>query len=114
MHKPNRYSYELHYFTIHALGATSRAILLLADANWTEKVQPFETWKETKSLTPFGSLPILTVRDTQAQDMVVHMIPEAEVIGRYLAKSFGFYGSSEEEELQISIFLSQATTMHNI
>ncbi|KAF9207561.1 hypothetical protein BGZ49_000161 [Haplosporangium sp. Z 27] len=110
----NKYSYELHYFPIHALGATSRAILSLADVEWKERVQPFETWKEDKSSTPFGSLPILTVRDSQSDDTIIHRIPEADVIERYLAKEFGFFGSTKEEELQISIFLSQTITIHNV
>ncbi|KAG0368104.1 hypothetical protein BGZ54_002675 [Gamsiella multidivaricata] len=105
-------SYELHYFPIHALGATSRAILLLAGADWKDRVQPFQTWSEDKSKTPFGCLPVLTVRDSQGE--TIQQIPEAEVIERYLAKELGFFGSAPEEELQISIFLSQAITIHNV
>ncbi|KAG0052038.1 hypothetical protein BGZ89_003322 [Linnemannia elongata] len=35
-------TYELHYFPIHALGATSRAILSIAGADWKDRIQPFE------------------------------------------------------------------------
>ncbi|KAF9911001.1 hypothetical protein BX616_010705 [Lobosporangium transversale] len=109
-------SYELHYFPIHALGATSRAILAISGASWSERIQSFETWKEDKSLTMFGSLPILTVRDTRQDDSTetILTIPEADVIERYLAKEFGLFGSTPEEELQIAIFLSQTTTIHNV
>ncbi|KAI1310187.1 hypothetical protein EDD11_003894 [Mortierella claussenii] len=106
-------SYELHYFPIHALGATSRAILALSGADWKEHVQSFETWKDDKISTPFGSLPLLTVRDTQTEQ-ALYIIPEADVIERFLAKEFGFFGSTPDEELQISIFLSQTTTIHNV
>ncbi|KAF8929531.1 hypothetical protein EDD21DRAFT_364282 [Dissophora ornata] len=123
MVETKKYFYELHYFPIHALGATTRAILCLAGADLKERVQAFEIWKVEKSLTPFGSLPILTVRDSQnkivdgdegSEGTVIHTIPEADVIERYLAKQFGFFGSSVEEELRISIFLSQTITIHNV
>ncbi|KAF9993582.1 hypothetical protein BGZ80_006234 [Entomortierella chlamydospora] len=109
-----QYLYELHYFPIHALGATSRAILSTAGANWKERIQPFETWKEDKPSTPFGSLPILIVYDTLSNDAVIRELPEADVIERYLAKELGFLGSTKDEELQISIFLSQTITIHNV
>ncbi|KAG0285875.1 hypothetical protein BGZ96_009949 [Linnemannia gamsii] len=112
-----RSTYELHYFPIHALGATSRAILSIAGADWKDRIQSFETWKTEKQSTPFGSLPILTVHDTQGQDgttTTTKKIPEADVIERFLAKRFGYLGSTSEEELEICIVLSQTITIHNV
>ncbi|KAG0313501.1 hypothetical protein BGZ99_008848 [Dissophora globulifera] len=126
MAEAGSYSYELHYFPIHGLGATSRAILCLAGADWRDREQSFETWKDDKLSTPFGWLPILTIRGSSSNfgsdkekssdhaDKVLQTIPEADVIERYLAKQFGFFGSTHEEELQISIFLSQTITIYNV
>ncbi|KAF9904246.1 hypothetical protein EC991_002901 [Linnemannia zychae] len=117
MAKITRSTYELHYFPIHALGATSRAILSIAGADWEDRIQPFETWKTDKASTPFGSLPILTVYDTTQGDgetTSTKRIPEADVIERFLAKRFGFLGSTPEEELEICIALSQTITIHNV
>ncbi|KAG0199258.1 hypothetical protein BGX28_007438 [Mortierella sp. GBA30] len=108
----NKKTYEFHYFPIHALGATSRAILSLAGANWRDRLQSFETWKDDKLKTPFGSLPILTVQDANGE--ILHKIPEADVIERFLAKELGFMGSNAEEEIQISIALSQTITIYNV
>ncbi|KAF9149519.1 hypothetical protein BG015_008679 [Linnemannia schmuckeri] len=116
-------TYELHYFPIHALGATSRAILSIAGADWEDRIQSFETWKTDKELTPFGSLPILTVHDTitthtdgdnAIAKTTTKRIPEADVIERFLAKRLGFLGSNPEEELEICIALSQTITIHNV
>ncbi|KAF8938192.1 hypothetical protein BGZ47_008683 [Haplosporangium gracile] len=75
-----------------------------------------------KELTPFGSLPILTVHDTitihtdgdNAITKTTKRIPEADMIERFLAKRFGFLGSNSEEELEICIALSQTITTHNV
>ncbi|KAG0257445.1 hypothetical protein BGZ95_005238, partial [Linnemannia exigua] len=77
------------------------------------------TWKVDKELTPFGSLPILTVHDTYGENTTTtrtttESIPEADVIERFLAKRFGFLGSTPEEELKICISLSQTITIHNV
>ncbi|KAH7055237.1 hypothetical protein BKA57DRAFT_453352 [Linnemannia elongata] len=111
-------TYELHYFPIHALGATSRAILSIAGADWKDRIQPFETWKTDKALTPFGSLPILTVHDIygngENEKTTTKRIPEADVIERFLSKRFGLLGSTADEELEICIALSQTITIHNV
>ena len=74
-------------------------------------------------MTPFGSLPILTVHDTfdsageenEAEAITARKsIPEADVIERFLAKRFGFMGSTADEELEICIVLSQTITIHNV
>ncbi|KAF9539863.1 hypothetical protein EC957_004909 [Mortierella hygrophila] len=113
-----RSTYELHYFSIHALGATSRAILSIAGADWKDRIQSLETWKTDKELTPFGSLPILTVHDIygngEDETTTTKRIPEADVIERFLSKRFGFLGSTAEEELEICIALSQTITIHNV
>ncbi|KAF9980600.1 hypothetical protein BGZ65_004895, partial [Modicella reniformis] len=73
------------------------------------------TWKEEKAKTPFGFLPILTVRGPEEEgSQILQNFAEADVIERYLAKELGFFGSTPEEELQISIFYSQAITIHNV
>jgi glutathione S-transferase len=41
-------------------------------------------------------------------------IPEADVIERFLAKRFGYLGSTPDEELDICIALSQTITIHNV
>ncbi|KAF9179069.1 hypothetical protein BGZ51_007268 [Haplosporangium sp. Z 767] len=105
-------SYELHYFPIHGRGATSRAILSIAGVNWKDRIQSFEAWPQDKPNTPFGLLPILTVRDSQGK--TTHTFPEAEVIESFLAKEFGFFGSNPEEELQISIALSLTNMVYNV
>jgi hypothetical protein len=99
--------------------------------NWYDLIfGRFQTWKEDKPKTPFGFLPILTVRgpkeekeggeanedkrEGEGEGKVLHQFAEADVIERYLAKELGFFGATSEEELQISVFYSQAVTIHNV
>ncbi|KAG0373669.1 hypothetical protein BGX24_011401 [Mortierella sp. AD032] len=103
MAKITQSSYELHYFPIHALGATSRAILSIAGANWKDRIQSFESRGDDENTTT------TTTTTTTARS-----IPEADVIERFLAKRFGFLGSTPEEELEICIALSQTITIHNV
>ncbi|KAG0045650.1 hypothetical protein BGZ83_009111 [Gryganskiella cystojenkinii] len=103
---------QLHYFPIHGIGSTSRALLSISGVKWIDKIQPFEEWKKVKATTPFGFLPILTVRDPEGKTVVE--FPEADVIERYLGKKLGFFGSTPEEELEIEILLNQTITLQNI
>ena len=60
MTDPRSCTYEFHYFPIHALGATSRAILSISGVEWVDKVQPFEVKSVEPSWQPSSLPPALS------------------------------------------------------
>ncbi|KAG0003562.1 Glutathione S-transferase S1 [Modicella reniformis] len=98
---PSNAKYDLLYFQISCIGATPRHILSYGKANWTNRFP--KDWKGNEEYdTPFGVMPVLTVR-TDNEEAV---LAESIVVDLYLAKKFGLLGSNEYEEQTIKAFYS--------
>ncbi|KAG0284210.1 hypothetical protein BGZ96_011438 [Linnemannia gamsii] len=92
--------YKILYFKLHGMAATTRIMLALSGAHW-ESIYP-QDWTNEKQETPFGLMPILyETHSTSGQTLE---IPESEVIERYLARKFGFWGKDAWEEIAIHVF----------
>ncbi len=103
---------ELTYFNGRGLAETSRILLALADQPYTDtrfplKVIDWSTYSfernefdkakaEGKLIKSVGKVPFLTANGST--------ICQSKAIERYLARRFGFLGSSEEEAAQIDAF----------
>ncbi|KAF9977272.1 Glutathione S-transferase S1 [Actinomortierella ambigua] len=77
----------------------------MASAPWEAKVQGFENWLQVKPTLPFGTLPILTEKMANGDE--VH-IAESVAMERYLAKKYGLAGSTLWEETMVDMFYNQA------
>ena len=103
---------ELTYFNGRGLAETSRILLALANQPYTDTRFPlqvvdwsthtferkeFEAAKASgKLVKSLGKVPFLTCNGTT--------ISQSKAIERYLARRFGFFGSTEEEGAQIDAF----------
>ncbi|KAF9977733.1 hypothetical protein BGZ73_005096 [Actinomortierella ambigua] len=103
------YKYELHYFSLHGLCTTIRAMMCIGGADWSQKFETFDTWPAVKATTPFGTLPVLTVYNESGE--VVNKVPESLAIERFLAKKFGFAGSNDDEEIKVTVIQSLNLSM---
>jgi glutathione S-transferase len=91
-------SYTLRYFNGRGLAEVARLLFALAGVSYEdERVQATEAdrsaWLAIKEEQTFGKLPVLIV-DGQT-------VAQSRSIERFLAKRFGFVGSSEFETAQI-------------
>ncbi|KAF9978318.1 hypothetical protein BGZ73_002909 [Actinomortierella ambigua] len=92
-------SLTFYYFGLHTHGATPRALLAYADADWKEH-QPtdwFSADRAEKMQTIYGTLPLLY--DHQGETTVE--IAEALNIELYLAEKFDLLGDNAAEAVQI-------------
>ncbi|KAG0356822.1 glutathione S-transferase [Gamsiella multidivaricata] len=97
----NDVEYEILYFQISCVGATSRSILAYGKAKWTNRFP--QEWEGNEEFeTPFRAMPILTVQSVRGQAKLA----ESFVIDLYLAKKFGLLGSNSYEEATIQAFYS--------
>lgn len=101
--------FVLHYFNLHGLGATIRALLCFGEVQWENQIQPFPEWMETKATTPFGCIPIL--KETVISTGEEFAIPESQAIERYLGRKFGLMGDTPREQTLNDIFYAQATIL---
>ncbi|KAF9149204.1 hypothetical protein BG015_009021 [Linnemannia schmuckeri] len=92
--------YQILYFKLHGMAATTRVMLALSGARW-ESIYP-QDWTNEKHKTPFGLMPILY--ETHTSSGLTLEIPESEAIERYLARKFGFWGKDAWEETAIHVF----------
>ncbi|KAF9977658.1 hypothetical protein BGZ73_005374 [Actinomortierella ambigua] len=97
--KSKNTSFTFNYFGLHTHGATPRALLAYADADWKEHqpVDWFSADRAEKLKTIYGTLPILY--DHQGETTVE--VPEALNIELYLAEKFDLLGDNAAEAVQI-------------
>ncbi|KAG0045851.1 hypothetical protein BGZ83_008932 [Gryganskiella cystojenkinii] len=108
-------SFELYYFDVISHGATSRALLAYADANWkSTKPTPGAWMSYAKPLTKFGSLPILYETHTSPSGKKV-IIEHADSLAIELrvAKAFDLLGDNAYEESQILGFFSNTRSLRH-
>ncbi|KAF9313810.1 hypothetical protein BG006_004063, partial [Podila minutissima] len=99
--KDNTFTY--YYFKLHTHGATARALLAYAEADWTE-VHPSDWFNVEKPLLKFGTLPVLYEHSRDGKVVVEHA--EAMGLEIRLARKFGLLGANAFEETQILGFFS--------
>ncbi|GMT24655.1 hypothetical protein PFISCL1PPCAC_15952 [Pristionchus fissidentatus] len=92
-------SYKLTYFDGRARGEVARQIFHLADVPFEDVRVSMADWPALKASTPFGQVPLLEV-DGQP-------IPQSYAIFRYLAKQFGFAGSTAFETAWVDALADQ-------
>ncbi|GMT13632.1 hypothetical protein PFISCL1PPCAC_4929, partial [Pristionchus fissidentatus] len=90
-------AYKLYYFSIRGLGELARQLFALAEVEF-EDVR-VEDWKEFKSKTPFGQMPVLEVDGKQ--------IPQSFAIARYIASQHGFAGKTPFEAAWVDALADQ-------
>ncbi|KAG0254515.1 hypothetical protein DFQ27_006805 [Actinomortierella ambigua] len=95
--------FQLHYFKAHGLGATARAMLTIAGADWEDKFQSWDDWIAVKPTTPLGTLPVLTETTESGETIEV---PEAAAINQYVASKFGLDGSTDIEKMRVNVVIS--------
>ncbi|XP_046358204.2 glutathione S-transferase 1-like [Haliotis rufescens] len=86
-------SYSLLYFNGRGRAEIIRLLFTLKGQDFEDKRVTHETWPAEKPKTPFGQMPVLTI------DGKVYT--ESLAIAKFLAKEFGFYGSTNQEEYEI-------------
>ncbi|KAF9271693.1 hypothetical protein BGZ74_005734 [Mortierella antarctica] len=106
--KDNTFTY--YYFKLHTHGATARALLAYAEADWTE-IHPSDWFNVEKPLLKFGTLPVLYEHSRDGKVVVEHA--EAMGLEIRLARKFGLLGVNAFEETQILGFFSNTrAVMH--
>ncbi|KAF9437706.1 hypothetical protein BGZ76_011551 [Entomortierella beljakovae] len=101
-------SFVFHYFDMHTHGATTRAMLAYAEADW-KSVPPTDWFNVDKPLTKFGTLPILYEVSANGEHTIE--IAEALNIELYLGRKFGLLGDNAFEESQIVGFFSNTRAL---
>ncbi|KAF9316596.1 hypothetical protein BG003_001783 [Podila horticola] len=102
---PNR-SFTLVYWEIVSVGGTARDILAFSKTkNWKSEHPTMEEWKGKEIATPLSYFPVLKVKASNGQEVV---LAEALVIDVYLAEEFGLLGDNKYEELTIKAFNSSS------
>ncbi|KAI8321834.1 glutathione S-transferase [Martensiomyces pterosporus] len=81
-------SYVLRYFNVQGFAETSRILLTVARADWTEE---HPDWPKEKASQPFGHMPVLVQKN--ANGKVDFVLSESQVIERYIARKFGLLPS---------------------
>ncbi|KAK9760371.1 hypothetical protein K7432_015678 [Basidiobolus ranarum] len=103
-------TYVIHYFQNHGMTGAIRALLSLAlnKDQWSNQFQDPVTWWNDKDKAPCGTLPILYETTSTGETIT---IPESDAIERYLARKYGYMGSTPWEETLVNIFHAQAMTV---
>ncbi|KAG0207538.1 hypothetical protein BGX28_001260 [Mortierella sp. GBA30] len=109
-YKKDDVSYQILYFKLHGMAATTRIILAIAGVQW-ESIFPTD-WSVEKSLVPLGVMPVLYEFDRSTG--LVLEIPESEAIERYLARKFGLLGQDAWEETVINVFYSSSNAIMSL
>ncbi|KAJ3031270.1 hypothetical protein HK097_005481 [Rhizophlyctis rosea] len=86
--------YEIEYFPVPGRAEVARLILAAAGAEWSDKSVTWGEWNDKKDGTPFGQMPVLV---EYKKDEETFRVAQAHTIERYLARKFGFAGSSEQD-----------------
>ncbi|KAF9977713.1 hypothetical protein BGZ73_005076 [Actinomortierella ambigua] len=103
--------FSLWYFKAHGLAVSTRALLAVSGAEWSDKPQILgEEWLVRKEETPYGVLPILY---ETTQDGQILEIAERDAIERYIAKKFGMAGDDAWEEVLVNQAVSLSQTLFN-
>jgi len=89
--------YKLTYFNARGLAELARLLFAEKGVEYDDVRIEREQWPEMKPTTPLGQLPILEVDG--------HVIPQSKAFSRYLAREFGFYGSSSYETACIDVVM---------
>ncbi|KAG0270023.1 hypothetical protein DFQ27_000987 [Actinomortierella ambigua] len=93
-------SFTFYYFNLHTHGATPRALLAYADANWKQHLPTdwFSADRAEKQQTIYGTLPLLYEHHGETTTLEV---AEALNIELYLAEKFNLLGDNVAEAVQI-------------
>ncbi|KAF9997416.1 hypothetical protein BGZ80_010526 [Entomortierella chlamydospora] len=100
-------TFELKYFGFHGLALTSRIILVVSGAKFTNVIPT--DWAAEKTLTPFGVVPLL--KEISVDGKITINVAESDAIDRYLAKKFGMAGDNAFEETVINSYLNNSIGM---
>nr|WGO51743.1 glutathione S-transferase sigma 2 [Ectropis grisescens] len=88
---------KFYYFNAKALGEASRMLMAYGGQEFEDKRVSTADWPDFKPKTPFGQMPILEIDGKQyAQSMA---------IARYLGRKYGLAGASDEEALEIDMYV---------
>ncbi|KAL3861386.1 hypothetical protein ACJMK2_007421 [Sinanodonta woodiana] len=86
-------TYRLTYFNARGKAELARLVFAAAGEKFEDTRITKEEWPEIKKTMPFGQLPVLEVDGKP--------LAQSYAIARYLAREFGFAGSSNWESAQI-------------
>ncbi|KAG0198003.1 hypothetical protein BGX28_008506 [Mortierella sp. GBA30] len=100
--------HHLTYFPIHGLAGCIRATLVISGEPYKNTILNFADWGATKSLTPFGHVPVLR-EETKCGKILE--LAEISTIEHYLAQRVGLLGKDMWEEYQIKMFLSSTHSL---
>ena len=90
-------SYKLSYFDGRGRAEIARLMFAAKGVEYTDERLAGEKWMEFKPKTPYGQLPVLTVDEQQ--------IHQSCAIFRYLARTFGYYGSNNNENTAVDMIV---------
>lgn len=102
-------TYELVYFPIPGRAEPIRLLFALAGVDFVDTRVPFEKWPEHKPGSPLGQMPYLI--ETSEQGSTV--FPQSQAILRRLARRWGLYGSTENEQTDIDIAADTVTDLRD-
>jgi len=98
-------TYKLSYFPIRGRAEMSRYIFAVDGTAYTD--DRIQNWNDFKKETPFGKLPILTLKDGT-------IISQSRSIERYLARIFGLLGAGETEAALVDAMCEQVRDVDDL
>lgn len=97
-------TYEVIYFPSHGRAEPIRLLLALAGQPFTERHVVRSEWAAMKPTMPLHQVPVLVERDEKGE----RMIPQSQAILRHIARTFGLYGKTESEMVQVDVVAETA------
>ncbi|KAG0252648.1 Glutathione S-transferase S1 [Actinomortierella ambigua] len=104
--------FSLWYFKLHGLAISTRALLAISGADWSDKYQnQGDEWAARKDESPFGVLPVLY--ETTSDGQTTLQIAERDAIERYIAQKFGLSGDNAWEQVLVNEAVSLNQSLFN-
>eukprot|EP01061_Rhynchopus_euleeides_P039555 TRINITY_DN6786_c0_g1_i1.p2 TRINITY_DN6786_c0_g1~~TRINITY_DN6786_c0_g1_i1.p2 ORF type:complete len:260 (+),score=111.83 TRINITY_DN6786_c0_g1_i1:54-833(+) len=103
---PEGHHAHLHYFDVRGLGQAARLMMSDIGLTFTEERYTKDTWASAKEaglqsgLFPFGQMPVL---EHYGNDGEYTRIAQSSAILQFLARSYGYYGETLQEQTAIDV-----------
>ncbi|KAG0257154.1 hypothetical protein BG011_004138 [Mortierella polycephala] len=100
--------YTLLYLPFHGVVTALRAMIVMSDAEYTF-IHP-DNWKEEKTMTPFGSMPVLYETSQTGETLE---LAELSVLEYYIGQKYGWVGGNFWENNLVKMYHSSTQSLYD-